>query len=183
MQSYDALMSDPTELVYRHHEQLYRLALLLAGNADGAAKLVERAYRQLPVDAPNAEAQLIRGLLRPAPRMRGGWRLDATRLGYTPLDRERATVLLGVLEAMPAPVRLVVGLHYLRGMAADESEQLLSPHPFFATPGRRADATPPLAPRGRGGWGEKGPASIGEALTHLRITVARALEAVDRAFE
>src|SRR5262245_29102205 len=54
MQSYEAVTSDPAELVYRHHEQLYRLALLLAGDTDGAAKLVERAYRQLPPAASNA---------------------------------------------------------------------------------------------------------------------------------
>src|SRR5262245_50586896 len=50
MQSYEAVISDPTHVVYRYHEQLYRLALLLVGDADGAATLVERAYRQLVAD-------------------------------------------------------------------------------------------------------------------------------------
>src|SRR5262245_55814520 len=129
MQSYEAVTPDLADLVYRHHEQLYRLALLLAGDADGAAKLVERAYRQL-LAAPNpfssqtsAEARLVRGLLeQPGPRSRGTPRVDDVRLGHAPLDRERAAALLGVLAATPVPVRLAAGLHYLRGMAVGEIE-------------------------------------------------------------
>jgi hypothetical protein len=162
MQSSEAVTSDPVALVYRHHEQLYRLALLLAGNAIGAAQLVERAYRQLPADAPDAEAQLIRGLLRQRPRGgRGGRRIDGPRLSYAPLDRERAAALLGALAAMPAPARLAAGLHYLRGMAVDEIERLLFPH--LPTPSLRV------------GEGERRPDPVGEILIQVRVVAAHAL--------
>jgi hypothetical protein len=175
MRRSDAVSFDQTALVYQHSEQLYRLALLLAGDADNAAKLVERVYRQLPASAPNAEARLIQDLLRQRlPRPRSAARIDSARLGHAPLDRERAAALLGALASIPASARLVAGLHYLRGMSIEEIELLVSPptwptHKTFGSPAPQ---------RGRGGWGVREPVSIGESLTRLRITVAQALDLV-----
>jgi hypothetical protein len=174
MQSSEAVPPDPAAMVYRHHEQLYRLALLLAGDADNAAKLVERAYRQLPADAPNAEAQLIRGLLHQrVPRGRGTPRIDSARLGYAPLDRDRAAALLGAVATMPAPVRLAAGLHYLRGMGVEEIERLLVPTQTageLSFPRSRRNAS--------GDRGVRAEIPVSETLTQLRVATAHALSLV-----
>jgi hypothetical protein len=120
------LLPDRTALVYQHHEQLYRLALLLAGDSRAAAGLVERAFRGLPAAPADAEADLIRGLLRAGvPRRPASAPLDEERLAYVALDRARASALLGVLAALPPAERMAVGLYYLRGMSADEAAAML----------------------------------------------------------
>ncbi|HEY3231289.1 MAG TPA: hypothetical protein VGJ87_18825 [Roseiflexaceae bacterium] len=137
-------------LVYRHYEQLYRLALLVAGDADHAVKLVERAYRELPSQPDDAEARLIRALL---PRRRlhrhRAWRAGFENLTRVALDHERAAALLDTLAALPTPARLAVGLHYLRGQTAAEVAELLG------------EAAGPLA--------------AADLLTHFRIDAARAI--------
>jgi hypothetical protein len=173
MQSYEAVTSDQTELVYRHHEQLYRLALLLAGDADAAATLVERAYRQLPKarasasnHQPATEAQLIGGLLgKPASRSRRRAPIDNARLSNALLDRRRASILLDTLAAMPARARLVVGMRYLRGMTVEEIERAL--------PARTPASGPP-----RAGRRASEHATANDILTRLRISMARALSLV-----
>lgn len=113
-------------LVYRHHEQLYRLALLMAGDADAAAALVERAYRALPPDAADAEAALIRALLAPGRRTRARrTRAQRVEVRGGALDRVHVEHLLDQIAALPPAARLVVGLHYLRGMSAGEIADLL----------------------------------------------------------
>jgi DNA-directed RNA polymerase specialized sigma24 family protein len=154
----EAVSSERAGLVYQHHERLYRLALLMSGTADRAATLVERAYRELPSDSADAEAQLIRALLRRAPRRRRTPPIDAERLPYVALDQAQAAALLNTLAALPAPARLAIGLHYLRGISAGEIEQILS-LPAPERKGHRAQAAVP----------------IGEILTHFRIGAARAL--------
>jgi hypothetical protein len=159
MQAYDL---DRGALVYQHHEQLYRLALLLAGDEAGAAVLVERAYRALPPTPADAETQLIRVLLRAGGKYpRGRPRVAAERLTYTALDREQAEALLATLAGMPAPERLMVGLHYLRGMSADEIARFFAPQ----SPGD----SPAV------GAGMRGPAQIDETLTSFRVVAGLAL--------
>jgi hypothetical protein len=141
---------DRGALVYRHYEQLYRLALLVAGDADHAVKLVECAYRELPSQPDDAEARLIRALL---PRRRlhrhRAWRAGFENLPRVALDRERAAALLDTLAALPTPARLAVGLHYLRGLSAAEVAELLG------------EAAGPLA--------------AADQLTRFRIDAARAI--------
>ncbi|MFL5804567.1 MAG: hypothetical protein ACJ8CR_22825 [Roseiflexaceae bacterium] len=159
MHTYDL---DRSAIVYRHHEQLYRLALLLAGDAAGAARLVERAYRALPPAPADAETQLIRALLHAGGKhSRGQPRIAEKRLTYTALDRAQAEALLTTLAATPAPERLTIGLHYLRGMNVDEIAR------FFAPP--RPIVSPEV------GAGTQEPAPIYETLTRFRVEVAHAL--------
>jgi hypothetical protein len=173
MQSYEAVTSDPTELVYRHHEQLYRLALLLAGDKAAAAKLVEQTYRQFTAEISKTsirqsagENQLLGALLRQSTRRpRRRPQVDRERLGYASLDRERALSLLDTLAAMPPSARLVIGLHYLRGLSADEIERTLP---------QRA----PTSATRRAARGLSENASADEILTHFRVATARALGVV-----
>ena len=120
------LLPDRAALIYQHYEQLYRLALLLAGDLNTAARLVERAFRALPLAPAHAEAELVRALLASAPRRPAMLPLDEERLAYAMLDRSGARELLGVLTELPSPARLAVGLHYLRGLSADEAAELLA---------------------------------------------------------
>jgi len=143
---------DQSALVYRYHEQLYRLALLVAGDDDGAAALVERAYRELPAQSVDAEASLIRALLRPTRRRWLRRRPDRKETPHRMLDWERSEQLLETLEALPPTARLVVGLHYLRGMSGDEIAGLL---------GEAAGPQPPA-----------------EMLARFRVAAAHALELV-----
>jgi anti-sigma factor RsiW len=151
---------DRSALVYQHHEQLYRLALLLAGDEAGAAKLVEQAYRALLPAPADAETQLIRALLRAGGNYpRGRLRIAEERLTYTALDRTQAEALLAILAAMPVPERLAVGLHYLRGRSADEIAR------FFAPQGPTSS---PIAEGQR-------LARIHEILSRFRVAAAHAL--------
>ncbi len=152
---------DRSALVYRHHEQIYRLALLLAGDAAGAASLVERAYRELPPDPPDVESQLIQALLRGRGKRRSGRpHIAEDRLAYMALDREQAEALHATLAAMNTPERFVVGLHYLRGLSAEEIARLL---------GTASPAS------GQVGWE---PARVHAALSRFRAAAARAIELV-----
>lgn len=122
----DDISPDRRALVYRHHEQLYRLALLATGDADAAAALVERAYRALPANAPDAEAALIRALIAPGRRERARRRRSQrAEVRGGALDRVHAEQLLDQIAALPHAERLVVGLHYLRGLSAGEIAELL----------------------------------------------------------
>src|SRR5262249_16694400 len=96
--------------------------------------------------------------------------IDTVRLGNAALSRSSATTLLGRLAAMPARARLAIGLHYLRGLSADEIEQMLAPahtesqqplplsHRDVKMPGEVPTDTP-----------------IAEILTHFRVAMAHAL--------
>src|SRR5919206_2348222 len=115
---------DRSILVYRHHEQLYRLALVVAGDADRAAELVERAYRDLPEGSVDVEAALIRALLA-KPVQRWSWRARHEDIARAALDTKRADAILDTLAAMSPEGRLTAGLHYLQGMAGDEITAVL----------------------------------------------------------
>lgn len=122
----EAQPRDRSALVYRYHERLYRLALLVSGEPQAAAALVERAYRQLPLAVPAeaAEAMLARALL-PRRMRRKRWAYQPTDLSHTGLDRASADALLGVLAALPPAARLVVGLAYIGGHGPAEIDTLL----------------------------------------------------------
>lgn len=128
---------DRATLVYRHHEQLYRLALLVAGSAEGAATLLERAYRDLPDEAPDPEAALIRALL-PRRGARRPWRWHATRedAARALLPQSSADGLLDALAAVTPAARLAIGLHYLCGMSIDEIADLIGDSPDLPAPGQ-----------------------------------------------
>ena len=120
------LLSDRAALVYQHYEQLYRLALLLAGDSKTAARLVEQAFRALPPQSADVETDLVRGLLRAGVTRRPvSAPLDEDRLAYATLDRARATALLRVFADLAPPVRLAIGLYYLRGLDSDEAADVL----------------------------------------------------------
>ena len=147
-------MTNPTEaspdrsaLVYRYHERLYRLALLTAGNADTAAVLLQRAYRELPAAAIDDETLLLRALLpkRP-PRWR--WSAGDGDLVRSTLDRAQADALLHALARLAPAERLAIGLAYLSGSAPDEIVAQLGPLPNDTAAGRvcsPASAPPPPA--------------------------------------
>jgi hypothetical protein len=159
MQGYN---SDRSALIYRYHEQLYRFALLLAGDAAGAARLVERAYHELPREPFDTETQLIHALLRGRDKYsRGRLRITEKQLAYTTLDGTQAEALLATLAATPAPERLTIGLHYLRGMNVDEIAQ------FFAPVG--SSVAPVM------GAGMREPPSIHETLTRFRVQATHTL--------
>jgi hypothetical protein len=145
---------DRSPLVHRYHEQLYRLALLVAGDAAGAAELVERAYRELPPQPANVEAQLIRALLPRRPSRRA-WRRRAAAddLRRAALDQPSADTLFSLLAGLPPAARLAIGLHYIRGAAPDEIATIL---------GTDAD-----------------PQAMAEILAHFRVAAARALGLAD----
>ena len=87
-------------LVYRYHERFFRLALLLSGDAQTAAALLEAVFRQLPPGtAPDAaESLLARALLAERlPRRR--WNFRPAEIAHTGLDAAAADALLGVLAA------------------------------------------------------------------------------------
>src|SRR5690242_9847196 len=111
---------DHSALVYRHHELLYRLALLVAGDAENAAKLVERAYRALPPESADAETRLLRTLLPGRSKYRRWWYTGYENLAYVPLEPAGVAALLELLASMSAAARLVLGLHYLHGLPAAE---------------------------------------------------------------
>src|SRR5689334_12240398 len=117
--------SDPSALIYRHQELLYRLALLVAGDAESAARLVERAYRVLPPEPGDAEARLIRALSPGHSKHQRCAYTGHENPAYVPLDASRVAALLDVLAGMPAAARFVVGLHYLHGLTAGEVAALL----------------------------------------------------------
>jgi DNA-directed RNA polymerase specialized sigma24 family protein len=128
--------SDPSALVYRHQELLYRLALLVAGDAESAAKLVERAYRALPPEPGDAEARLIRAL-SPGGSKHQRWAYTGhENPAYVPLDAPRVAALLDALAGIPAAARFVVGLHYLHGLTAGEVAALLGEAAGSSTPAK-----------------------------------------------
>jgi DNA-directed RNA polymerase specialized sigma24 family protein len=119
---------DRGALVHRYHEQIYRLALLVAGDAASAAELVERAYRELPPQPPDPEVLLIRALLSRRPirrRWRRGRRAGSEDTRRAALDQPGADALLDLLGRLPPVERLTVGLHYIRGAAPDEIAAIL----------------------------------------------------------
>lgn len=140
---------DRGALVHRYHEQLYRLALLVAGDAAGAAELVERAYRELPQQPDDVESQLIRALLPRRPPRRARRRAAADDLRRAALDQPRADALFSLLAGLPPAARLAIGLHYIRGAAPDEIAAIL---------GAGAD-----------------PQAMAEILARFRVAAARAL--------
>jgi hypothetical protein len=124
---------DRSALVYRYHERLYRLALLTAGNADTAAVLLQRAYRELPAAAADDETLLLRSLLpkRP-PRWR--WSAGDGDLVRSTLDRTQADALLHALARLAPAERLAIGLAYLYGSMPDEIVAQLEPLPNDVPP-------------------------------------------------
>ena len=115
-----------SDLVYRFAPQLFRLALITTGNMNAALQRLEQSYRSLPEDSVDPESDLIRGLL-PRRSRRFSWRMTAeadevARAGVTP---EQAGGLLRVLGRYTPAQRLVVGLHVLRGTAAEDIAAIL----------------------------------------------------------
>jgi DNA-directed RNA polymerase specialized sigma24 family protein len=122
--------SDRAALIYRHYERLYRLAMLVAGNAATAATLVQSAYQQLPTEidpASDTETLLIRALLDQRLLRKTRWALTPPALTHTTLDRRQAAALLGALAAFPPPARLAIGLAYINGSTPAEIDELLGP--------------------------------------------------------
>ncbi len=120
---------DRSRLVYRYHERLYRLALLLSGAPKAAAALTEAAFRRLPADTPAdaAEPALLRALLAGQPP-RQRWAFATPDLSHTTLGATQAAGLLAELAARTPAARLALGLAYIAGSAPDEIEALLA-HP------------------------------------------------------
>src|SRR5438046_1679197 len=112
---------DRSALVYRYHERLYRLALLVVGDADAAAALLQRAYRTLPIDSLDPEIILIRALLSDrAMRRRWRWAAGEVDLNRATLGRTGASGLLDTLAKLTPAARLAAGLHYISGSTPDE---------------------------------------------------------------
>jgi hypothetical protein len=112
---------DRSALVYRYHERLYRLALLVVGDADAAAALLQRAYRTLPIDSLDPEIILIRALLSDrAVRRRWRWAAGEVDLNRATLGRTGAGGLLDTLAKLTPAARLAAGLHYISGSTPDE---------------------------------------------------------------
>lgn len=121
-------------LVYRYHERFFRLALLLSGDAQTAAALLEAVFRQLPPGtAPDAaESLLARALLaQRLPRRR--WNFRPAEIAHTGLDAAAADALLGVLAALTPLARLVVGLSLFGGHSAADTDALLGTFSSAAT--------------------------------------------------
>jgi DNA-directed RNA polymerase specialized sigma24 family protein len=120
---------DRSALVYRHHERLYRLALLTTGDSGAAAALLERAYRELPAASTDAETLLIRALLVARPtRRHWRWRAGDGDLARSTLERARADALLATLADLAPAERLAIGLAYLGGCSpAEISTELGAP--------------------------------------------------------
>jgi len=137
-----SLMTNPTDassdrsaLVYRYHERLYRLALLTVGNADTAAVLLQRAYRELPAAAIDDETLLLRALLpRRPPRRRWRWSAGDGDLARSTLDRAQADALLHALARLAPAERLAIGLAYLSGSTPDEIAAQIGPLPGDTPP-------------------------------------------------
>src|SRR4051812_38878831 len=114
---------DRSALVYRYHERLYRLALLVVGDVEAADALVQRAYRSLPAnltDQADPEILLIQSLLADRRVRRWRWVAGDDERTRATLDRPRVVALLGVLATLTPAARLVVGLHEIAGWSPDE---------------------------------------------------------------
>jgi hypothetical protein len=118
---------DRGALVYRYHERLYRLALLIAGDANAAARLVEQAYRALPADDAMPETTLVRALLAGRPALRRRWSPAEANIDRATLDRDHAKALLALLARLTPIARLTIGLYYLAGSSPDEIAAQLGP--------------------------------------------------------
>ncbi|MBK9711231.1 MAG: hypothetical protein IPO81_07865 [Kouleothrix sp.] len=118
---------DRSELVYRYHERLYRLALLAAGDPGAAEALLERAYRQLPADLADAEATLTARLLTGRAARRWGWSPGPAAIERAALDRSAAAALLGALSRLTSAARLMIGLFYIGGLEPTEIAERLGP--------------------------------------------------------
>jgi hypothetical protein len=118
---------DRGALVYRYHERLYRLALLVAGDAGAAGRLVERAYRQLPADSADPEQALIQALLEGRPARRPHWAAGSESLLRAGIDKTQADALLRLLTRLTPLARLIVGLYYIAGSSPEEIATLLGP--------------------------------------------------------
>lgn len=120
-------VSDHRAAVYRYHEQVFRLALLVVGDIDAAAALVERAYRHGDVVAGDAiEAALLRALLVPS-RSRRAWRWRASDqvAARAALSDAEANQFIALLAALLPSERLVIGLAVVQGMQEGEIDALL----------------------------------------------------------
>jgi DNA-directed RNA polymerase specialized sigma24 family protein len=112
---------DRSALVYRHHERLYRLALLTTGDSGAAAALLERAYCELSAASADAETLLLHALLGARPtRGRWRWRADDGDLARSTLERARADALLATLADLAPAERVTIGLAYLGGCSPEE---------------------------------------------------------------
>lgn len=121
-----AVSVDHDDLVYRYAPQLFRLALLVTGNASAATERLEHSYAALPASSAEPEADLIRGLLARR-RGRAAWRMqsDPGAAARASLTEPQASALLRLLARCTPAQRLAIGLHLLRGMPADEIAEML----------------------------------------------------------
>lgn len=120
---------DRGALIYRYYERLYRVALLVAGDAGSAVTLVEQAYVG-PSVAGDPEAALIRELAgavlaRRAVSRPWTYAVGDALLARAGLDRAQTDALLQALASLAPSARLIAGLHYLRGLPAPEIDALL----------------------------------------------------------
>ncbi|NOK61693.1 MAG: hypothetical protein GFH27_549313n101 [Chloroflexi bacterium AL-W] len=107
-------------LVQRYHAQLYRLALIVVGDEAKAETSVEQAFATVVSDPHDPEATLYRALLSNTQRSRR-WRryatsADAARAG---IDFTQASDLLDLLAQRTQSERLIIGMHYLRGLSTE----------------------------------------------------------------
>lgn len=148
--------TDYSSLVYLFYEQLYRVALLITGSPASAAALVDQTYQRLPFDAADSEQRLIAGLLT-WPERRKPQRMapNPDRIANLALDVEQAQALLDTIQSMSVAERLLIGLHYLRGLSAEVIVEVLNaPNPKKPT------------------WSTE---RVAETLTRLRIRMAHLL--------
>lgn len=103
----------------------YRLALLITGDPRTAVRLVVHAAGVSNAAGSDAEAAMLRELL-PKRAGYGRWQPAAAALQRASLDKEQARALLTLLAKRPPVERMIIGLHYLRGMTIAELPTLPS---------------------------------------------------------
>lgn len=150
-------------LVYRHCEQLYRIALLVTGEPTAAELLIERLFAALPPNG-DLETALVRELHsvggRAAQRRPWHYSADATDFARAGIEPELGRVLLTCLAMLSPRDRLIVGLHYLRGLSARDIDLRLADAATASATSRRTNDMSDAA----------------AVLTNVRIALGHALE-------
>lgn len=100
-------------------DSLYRLALLVTGDARAAVRLVVQAIGGARLAGSDGQAALLRGLV-PKRADYGRWQPTAAALQRAALTSEQARALLALLAKCAPAERLIIGLHYLRGVSVEE---------------------------------------------------------------
>jgi hypothetical protein len=111
--------TDTSRLVQLYHAQLYRLALLMSGDARAAAQAVERSYSSIS-QTNEAEAALIRGLWSSRVRQSSRWRVGQEEASRAAIDLASAQAIADTVMKRDRASRLIIGLSYVRGMSPHE---------------------------------------------------------------